>query len=640
MSAAPSWSQATPNFDLDAESPVDPYLVWAELSNWAGFGGNQDHVRVLFELTGDLAGSDPLTGKVREIFQSNPLNPFDAKTARAKSRYATANASQADLVTLAQAVDAGVVARFQLGVARVWPNDSDGNARIVPQDIELSAQRANALAPADGIFRTLGVVDDGCCLAHEWLREGNDSSFLLVWDQRPTGQPQSPWQRFTGVSYGEELIRRKIHELLQQHSPLGEPAERRFYAEVLRRENWGREQRTHGARVLHLAARSHYADNRRNFPLLFVQLPDDTVADTSGGSLGVYVLDGARYVVQRTRLIFELLRALGLATDYRTTINISLGSIAGPHDGSTITELALAEMLASDNRVSIVLAAGNTAGKSIHAVRRIAMGSSGRFDILAPPDNPRESYVEIWLPTNGVTVSADDFAIEVVAPNGQRSPSLRVGQAASLRIGDTAQASVIFARAVAQGRNGTMVLLALRSTRPRPELSAGAAPYGFWSIEVSTTLARRVDVHAWVERNDLIIGRRRPQQTRFVDDGCSYVNDEYTLSSIANGENVVVVGAYSWCEKVVTDYCANGPTRSSANRKGPDYYGPADQSASIPGVPVPGFFSGSWTRISGTSAAAPCVTRWIAMGRGAAQMYEVRTKDNETVAGIAPEDLY
>ncbi|MGE5118303.1 MAG: hypothetical protein ACM3N6_17615, partial [Betaproteobacteria bacterium] len=362
------------------------------------------------------------------------------------------------------------------------------------------------------------------------------------------------------------------------------------------------------------------------------QLPGDTVADASGGSLGVYLLDGARYVVQRTHQVAKIFGSVTGSVDYRTTLNVSLGSIAGPHDGSSITECALAEM-GDDPRVRIVLAAGNTAGNRIHAVRRVAMGMPWRLDMLLPADNPRESYVEIWLPAESAL--PDDFSVEVTAPDGTCSGPVNVGQVAMLGSAGNALACLVFARAVAQGTRGTMVLLAVRATG---QADAESAPYGCWSIDVSTTLGRPVPVHAWVERNDLIVGRRRPQQTRFVDDGSGCIDDDCTLSSVANGANVTVVGAYRRRERAESDYCAHGPVLHQTCLDRPEYYAPGDESASLRGLALPGFFSGTWRRVSGTSVAAPFVTRWIAMGRPTIQECTVTTREGRVVAGIRPED--
>jgi hypothetical protein len=641
LSASGGWSPATSSPDLDSQRPVDPYLVWAELSGWVGFG-HADNLHVLIELEQlDLTGTCGLVCALRAMVASNPLNPTEQ--GRALSPFATASVSLADLATLRQAVDAHLVARFQLGLARLWTPDASGIG-VLRDHIE--EKRWLELVGDADTLETIGVVDDGCCLAHESLRTAYGGSFLSVWDQSQRDPPddpwtpgeplQDPWVRSSDIGYGVELHAPRIDQLLALHRPLGEVSERFFYEEVLRRENWGRDDRSHGAGVLHTIAGSRLDPACRKFPLVFVQLPGDTVADASGGSLGVYLLDGVRYAVKRTQALAEIVGSQRQQPlDYRTTLNVSLGSIAGPHDGSSITECALAELGADSDHVRIVLAAGNTAGKRIHAVREVAAGQAGRFDVLLPPDNPRESYVEVWLPAGAALA---DFTVRVTAPDGSCSGPVKVGQVALLGSAGAALGAVVFARAVSQGTRGTMVLLAVRATG-QPEVAAPApAPYGFWSIEVCTTsVVDPVPVHAWVERNDIIVGRRTPQQTRFVDDGSGAIDDASTLSSVANGANVTVVGACLRRQRAESDYSARGPVLGSREHR-PQLYAPGDESASLRGLTLPRFSSGTWRRVSGTSVAAPFVTRWIALGQPTLQPCVVTTHDGRQAAGIKPED--
>jgi len=64
-----------------------------------------------------------------------------------------------------------------------------------------------------------------------------------------------------------------------------------------------------------------------------VQLPSLTGADSAGGSLSAQVLDGVRY-------------GLDVCTgDARIVINLSCGSFASPHDGSSLIEQAPDELL-------------------------------------------------------------------------------------------------------------------------------------------------------------------------------------------------------------------------------------------------------------------------------------------------------
>jgi hypothetical protein len=245
------------------------------------------------------------------------------------------------------------------------------------------------------------------------------------------------------------------------------------------------------------------------------------------------------------------------------------------------------------------------------------MQRTGRLDVMVPPDNPHETYAEVWLPSSnakGSRVHAGDFSIEVVSPSGIRSGPIAVGQGATFGDGGTVSASVLFARRVAQGNTGTMIFFAFRATNMDAMAANEAPPYGVWSITVSVRSKDAAEIHAWVERNDVIVGRRTPQQAYFVDDATAYVSPTFTLGSIANGSKVVVVGAYRIADATVAEYSGRGPTRGTSRRLGPDYYGPSDESAFLPGVQVPGFYSGSFTRMSGTSIAAPQVAHWIASG--------------------------
>jgi hypothetical protein len=591
MSAPPA------GLDLAANHAIDPYLVWAELTEFAGFvmpaGKSDPAIPVLLELA---APAQP-GSRVERCINANPLND-------PQSAFVTSAVRRSDLRELCAAVAEGALARFQLGLARG------------EHDPELQTRPRSALAgePDDDgdVLQTIGIIDDGCCIAHESCRIGADSRFLHVWDQDARAKPGGPWTADReSIGYGVELCDDDIEPLLARH-PIGERGERALYAD-LGRADWGAESRRHGAGVVQIVAQTTAA------PLIFVQLPDETVADSSGGSLGVFLLDGVRYIVEKSAAA-----ARRRGVHWSTTINVSLGSIAGPHDGTTITECALAE-IASRGNVRIVLAAGNTAGRRIHAFRRIAPNASGRFDVLAPPDNPREAFVELWIPAeddSGAPLDGAKIRIEVLAPGGARSAPFGVGQAVVVDGGDGVRAAAIFARRVAQGRNGTMVLLAIRPTRSYGEGAHAPARYGIWSVIVSSAAPASFGVHAWVERNDLIVGRRRPQQARFVDDPADpYVDDAFTLSSIANGSNVIVVGGYRLDDETLAAYSANGPTRGE--RRGPDYLGPSDESAALPGIALPGFFSGWTTRMSGTSVATPHVVRWLVEGAPARKRFKI-----------------
>lgn len=595
-----AWSPPGPadrDLPLDGPRPVDACLVWDRLTRSARHPDG-DAWPVIVELPAGSAGAsaavDAWTATLPEATRAAYRQAFAASLGLAPgSVYQTALLPDPCEAVLLAAVEGGALVRFQIGArCRSRPPAS-------PPALGARMGRGSAT-------HVLGVIDDGCCFAHEDFRPPEGCRVRALWDQSPAATPGHHWRvpAEGGPGYGVEMLQAELDRALRDHSIRGEAGERALY-QAIDRPEWGGPSRTHGARVMHLMAGRGTAGTQAGgagtMPVIFVQLPRQTVADTSGDSLGLHVLDGARYIVARARQ---------LDPDARVTINISLGSVAGPHDGSSLAECALSE-LARDPRVSLVMAAGNTAGADarVHASQRLRRGTPGRFVVRVPPALRRHTFVEFWVDDD----DADDVTLEVTAPGAVRSLPVGPGQVTVLRdASDRVLAMLAFVRRPAQGKHGALALLALAPTQPA---DPQAAPVGFWSVAASASGSRRPVVHAWVERDDEVIGARRPQQVRFenptgADDDHS-VDDEMTLSNLSNADRLVVVGGYVHGTHRVAAYSANGPRRGGRDG-GPTHYAPSDRSDWVRGVAVPGFFSGTHSAISGTSAAAPQIARALA----------------------------
>ena len=370
----------------------------------------------------------------------------------------------------------------------------------------------------------------------------------------------------------------------------------------------------HGSGVLHLLARKLTFD-----ALWAVQLPEDAVQDTAGGWLGYHVLIALNEMVSRAKK----------AQLWHLTVNLSYGGTAGPHDGSSMFEQALAELCTrfSDpmSRLDIVVAAGNAAGHQLHAQRTIEPDGEASFRIMCASDNPRESAIELWLPAQDDRqehLAPDQIEVQVTSPDGQTGTAV-VGQCVALCRNPAARAhtlcaGLVFAHRVAQGLNGTMILLLIRPTRT--DGSVDRAPAGAWTLRLLRTGgANPVTVHGWIERNDVPIGQRRPPQTRFIADpvDSQHVNDQWCLSSAAGGPGVIVAGAVFEESGKPATYSG----RNDAQTDRPHFFADGDTSQSRRGVLVPGFRSGSWGRMSGTSIAAPQVANFIAAGAPPGRLY-------------------
>ena len=507
---------------------------------------------------------------------------------------------------------------------------------------------------------------------------------------------------------------------------------------------------THGTGAMHLAAghpspladqraissekvRATAADYASAFPIVFVQLPTRTTIDTTGGSLALHVLDGVRYILDRADRIpyegstdpsemtppapggchdaQEMQSPPGVCLDAehakfahrsnRVVINISYGAIAGPHDGTSILEQALVDAVHGRSRTWIVVSAGNAHRSRTHSRLELRQGGPAKTLVWrVAPDNPLQSFLEIWFPSMDASGGAldqvihEDAIVRVQPPGNLPVQQIRIGQMWCLKDdpGSTVEkqrgilqpvaAAGVFSRKVVQGTEGTMVLLAVGATRSQSGDDGkrkSETLHGDWAIEIGYIHAqethRRLIVHAWTERNDLVYGNLRRQQSTVIGDDPIPDLSEYSKESIrlardsgmwvpdevqgayqyensmgslagtppapidfwrAHGPNlvgnVVVVGGYRMADGEVASYSSGGPARGSIEDRGtrpapeilarrdqrptyrsaPDAMAPSDVSVSLRGIRVTGLRDRSTSRLGGTSAAAPTITRLIA----------------------------
>jgi hypothetical protein len=621
-------------FDTGKDWPVDPYWIWAEISNYASFQTGDCSYPVIFELAIDaIEDGFDRESKAFAVLNSNPLNMIystspvtETQRKPTHSRFGTCVFSKATLADLLELVKGGVILRYQLCVGRLSLNDA------------VSIRKSGATNPETGNeVKIAGIIDDGFPIAHGALRPINANSMPIIslWDQSTWGASSTPsiWKKSDITTYGSDISGSQISDVtkLKGVRPEGEIEERQMYRE-LERPMWGAQGRTHGVGVLHKASAPRSAFDP-GYSTVLVQLPSGTVKDTSGGSLARYVLDGTRYIYWKAR-------EFAGSNPLQLVVNISFGSIAGPHDGTTILEKALDELCCGPNltaesfevlgilvrpaattpKIDVVLAAGNTTGKRIHGIRQVTKLNSGTFWLMVPAFNPRESYLELWLPVN---VDLSVFIFKVTAPGAAGNTfelKCSVGKTYLLKHANGAVAAgAIFAKRACQSDGTvmqTMFLLAIPPTEARD--IKHVAPFGIWTIEVSidTSTQSPVTVHGWVERNDNVIGVRTVQQAYLVEDAnhsARYIFDSSTLSSIANGSKTTIAGAYSIEPEMICKYSGVGPVLSHVVQ-GNFYYAPADQHPYAGGIPIPGFYSGSTSSMSGTSIAAPQVTRAILDG--------------------------
>ena len=347
-------------------------------------------------------------------------------------------------------------------------------------------------------------------------------------------------------------------------------------------------------------------------PLLAVQLPRPTLAHSSLGALAAHVLDGLRWLAGRA------------GKNNRLVANISLGTQAGPHDGSSILECAIDELIrlrrtiADPDRLAVAMAAGNSREAQCHAKFDIPEKGpkklSKKLRMRVLPDSAVPVYLEIWLPKNS------DVSVSIKTPTGFRV-SVDLGNMFHKYGAATRKVSFgvyNMCRGSALG-NGRVILLAIAPT------SYGLADSGDWTIALSST-AKVSDCHAYVERNNSMFDLSRPRgrQARLIDSkyikqGLSPIDQsdtrtatikrEGTLNSIATGREVVVAGAYVAKTQSAATYASSGPTRNIY--VGVDAGAVGDVGRAPKGVRVLATRSTDTTRLNGTSIAAPRLARHV-----------------------------
>lgn len=405
---------------------------------------------------------------------------------------------------------------------------------------------------------------------------------------------------------------------------------------------------THGSAVLGLIAADrlwgvgpsdHKGHVERPAPdrIQFVQLPDSTVLDTSGGSLVGHALDAIRYALARAK------------PDQHVIVNLSYGTHSGGHDATSIWDVGLNELLdrfdgksagSEGKTLHVVLPAGNSHEWRSHAGKRLTRCDPClqlRWKIQ--PDNPLESFLEIWLPDGArvnIVVTAPDGSTVTVdsATRPQRTIIEPVGSDGEKQV---PHAALIWPKQVPQSDIGTMVLLAVGPTARQSEVvrtgnaitrnafrqDQRPAPHGIWTV-----LVERLDgaedglpVHAWVQRSDSAPGRPRRaglnypgRQSFLLEQKDHAVTPEFTLNGLASmcHPRLYVVGAMRREDVSLSDHSAAGPNRINPERfHGPDRVVVGDESLNVPGLLTQGFFGGARLRLSGTSLAAAAFTRML-----------------------------
>lgn len=635
-------------------NPIDPYAIWASATGFRGFTANPQFRRppgdtwvsfIAAATSAQMLDVLLTSGQQPDKWLFVPRAYADPRRRQQAglphTRHFTGRVRVRDLWRLSTCVQ---IERWELGLPARAPREAGEpeagfeiqglpaaepgeNASNVPPAANNSPNNSRKAgddgSPAQAELERHGVIcviDFGAAIFNQSFTtaDARGSRVAFIWDQhqrrrRLPGEGAGPpehWDTSFGFGYGRVLTHPRINEIRAQHRT-GDDTELYRTIRYLQ-ERAGRDRpvkrAVHGTHVLDVAGGRTNPWHRVDSDLApedmastawlhFVHLPIETAIDSSGGSLQVHVLDGVRDALLRSPPGVPLMLVL------------SQGTHAGPHDGSTLLECALDELLeARRENFAIVIGAGN--GRlshdrepvGCHAVQTVKAGSPARFRIHLPPGDTTETFVEVWYckPADGKPLSARLLPPPPLMPSGAVGP----GQcSAAIEHGAPCCAMIHAERS--PGGQDPMILLALSPTHADGAVTVEA---GEWVLELSSESSQDTDVHAWVERDDPLRGAS-DDWPRFIGAG---VSEEGTINTLATGRHSLVAGALVHNNGTEAPYSAHGPRRGSpAVHAVPTALAAADESAARPGILAAAVRSGESHRMSGTSVAAPTLARLL-----------------------------
>jgi subtilase family protein len=607
-----SWSHLDP--PLEDPSRLDPGLAWVvsliEAGEWEQVfwrtGIRPDAEREQFlPLLLQFAWSEISTEDARTFFVKLGLDVPGAyfsewRPAHVTGRIAVqpgdlhpAEGKQSPLrQQIANILNEPRIVRLELpGAIQAFNEDALGDFGLGPGTREHKGELLN------GAGVVIGIIDDGCALAHRNFLEpapGHKfkSRIRHLWDQAGTGTLAAGWVIPNGY-YGLEIDNVALDIVIDNHTHDGVVDEDKVYGDL----GYTPDLATHGTHVMDIAAGNGQSlmGSEGVAPcaeIIFVQLPAAAIA-SGGQGLDRSVVDGMNYIFDK-------------AGPKRAVINISYGGYWGPHDGTSFVEAAIDKALEQPNR-AVVVAAGNGYEADCHAHGDLAhKGDTLPTPLrwIVKPEDPTHNDLEIWYNHDA------NLELYLTAPDGTALGPVPLGaNPQNLKIGAKVIGSVRHKKTTTGDRPNLIRIYLNQTTAKATSAGSNPAPSGTWRIQLKNVGNVAATFDAWIERDTSgRPGGARRQQSHFHSDDA---DARGTLGSYATGELAVAVGAYNTATLEVCRYSACGPTRDGRNK--PDVLAPAEEDAAGRGILSASSRRAQPTRMNGTSASAPQVAGLIAL---------------------------
>lgn len=430
----------------------------------------------------------------------------------------------------------------------------------------------------------VGIVDSGIDYDHLDFRVDRNESvageetsrIAFIWDQTDGFSGSPP-----GYAYGSEYDNHDIEQDIKN----GEgPAS----GSVRIKDVIG-----HGTHVTGIAA----GDGSSSSTGYVGMAPEASIVAVKTNFSTSSVIDGVSYIADRANDLGKS----GVVT------NLSLGTQFGPHDGTSLFESALNDLVTKDHLITV--SAGNSGNKKIHHGYEINQGEELTFEVSLPSYSPVGNTSDYFV-LDGFYDSTGNISVRVRDPNGETTGYISRGESGDFNlVGGT----VLISNGPS-GLNGDNEIYVRVG-----DLNGNSPPDpGNWRIEVTGVSSARLDL--WVAGN-LLGGEYRNLEFSNGD-------SKMTIAEPGNAENLVTVGSFNsrntWGNNSVggfpigelSSFSSNGPTRDG--RIKPDLVAPGAwvvstlaESASVQDyLEVP---DGKHWALAGSSMSAPHVAGTAAL---------------------------
>lgn len=383
---------------------------------------------------------------------------------------------------------------------------------------------AGRAAEATGAGACIAIVDWGFDFTHpNFLNEDGSTRLLALWDQRfdPESRGVQPY------GYGRLFMPGAINDALETSDPF----------DALGYDHWGADPQdvgTHGTHVADIAAgvgRIGAGGVAPGSDLIFVHLAKHNRGPRSLGN-SVTLFEAVDFVAR-------------VAAGRPCVINLSLGGLCGPHDGSSLLEQGFDAAMRQHGNVIIVQSGGNYCRRRVHSSGTVKPGERQRLHWKIDNRDRTENQLDLWYD------GRDRLTLTLVSPNNEIVAIARPGDHGAL-VWKGAQIGRYGHRLNDPNNGDNQVAFVLE-----------ARAHGSWQIIIEGDEIATGTYDAWIERDDSAPGS---QSTLHAP------TNRGTTNSISSGMLPIVVGAYDPETGHRASFSSCGPTRDGRTK--PDIHAP------------------------------------------------------------------